>query len=43
MRNVFRIATSLSVLTLASAVVSAQDVRPREEDLRELCLGVRIP
>ena len=35
MRHVFRITTSLAVLTLASAVVSAQDIRPRDEDLRE--------
>ena len=33
--NVFRIATGLSVLTLASAVVTAQDVRPGKEDVRE--------
>ena len=35
MRSIFRIATSLYVLTLTFAVVSAQDVLPREEDLRE--------
>ena len=34
-KNVFGIATSLAIVALASAVVAAQDVRPRKEDQRE--------